>query len=375
MKFNLQLFGGGKGGSSSSYEPSEEQKELWNLQIESAKARQPNEKDLNEYGKDFMEKVKDLFDKEGNYYTQDDDHNFVQIGETAVNRANEQMVGLSTITTQFKKKTVTLSNGTTKEIYDLDDNGNLQPIFGRNYNDAKNLQTALCGTGKVLSTLKGSDGSTIEIKDNGYSGELGGYAQDAFDDFADYGEKFLKFEVGSDGKSGLNKNIGDLVTGVSGAVTLANDDIDDYDGKFDSAATIASGSVSTAQNKNNSLVSGLNTVIGGYNTLQSGKANNTESLLGGLNTSNNSAVTQAATILRPLITDTRNAATTANGNLDTIQAKGATALTTANNNLATVTADIKKLSDSTNLKYDDLITDDNQALRVVDDSLGRVGKV
>lgn len=316
MKFNLQLFGGGKGGSSSSYTPSQEQKDLWNLQIQSAQDRQPNERYMNEQGRAFMEKVINMLNTYGAYGDLTNQNNYLARGDLAISQVDNLM-----------RKLVRVADWHTES-----GTWQTEPLVeGKNSKAARDLRLALRGTNPGETD---DNGATL----TGFTQDLGTWAAEPLNDLQRATTKVYEFVAGNpDPKNkvvGINEPVGDLVTVVGGAVTTVNGDIDDYDGKYDSAATIASGSVSSAQGENDSLVSGLNTSLGNYNTLQSGKANLAESLLSGLNTSNNSAVTDAENRLIPLSSDTRAAATVTNADLDVIQIKGASALTTANNNLA-----------------------------------------
>ena len=268
MRFDLQMFGG-KGASVQNYEPSDEQRALWNLQIKSAEQRQPNELKLNQLGAQYLEKVTDLEQKYGSYDEGANANNYLARGNLAISQVDQSMRKLARIADwqrEYESDGVTQASWQTQGLEQ-----------GKNTKAADNLRIALRGTGSIIGTA--ADGTII--RDNGFTGELGDYVKDAFFDLNRGTTKIYEFVAGNTDTKviGINENIGDLVTDTGTVLEDFKDGVKSYKGKYDTAATTANTSTNTAQSSNDSLVSGLKTSVNSYNTLQSGKADNAESLL------------------------------------------------------------------------------------------------
>ena len=142
MRFNLQMFGGGKGGQVSTYEPSDEQRALWRIQLQTAENRQPHEIYLNQKGKEYFDEVINMLNDYGAYGSLSDPNNFMARGDLAISQVDNAMRKLIRVADWNKEYE---SDGVTQASWQTE-----TLVAGRNSTAAKDLQIALRGTGDKI---------------------------------------------------------------------------------------------------------------------------------------------------------------------------------------------------------------------------------
>ena len=197
-------------------------------------------------------------------------NSFANLGQTAIDRVNESYQGLD-------------------------------KLLGSNQNAAQQLGNQL----------------------NGWTGELGGYAQTNYDNLGGYMQNFRDFTDQN------IQNLGGLVKDVDTAVGSVNKKIGGYEGKYTASVGNANSEIDNAQGRNDTLTADFQKSIdgeNGYNNQQTNLANASAKKLNNLNTSNTRAANSANKTLGSLAEDNTDSVNQANEGYSGLQQQNNTAL-------------------------------------------------